>query len=90
MKKNFQRLVAFLLVLVVVGAPMLPGPLQPRPTGRAVSRSNHDPVLGVHGRMTDEVEQWKMERTVDMIDAMGAEWLVEYFPWAYLEPTKGV
>ncbi|HEX2922500.1 MAG TPA: beta-galactosidase, partial [Chloroflexota bacterium] len=46
--------------------------------------------LGVHGRMTDEVEQWKMERTVDMIDAMGAEWLVEYFPWAYLEPTKGV
>jgi polysaccharide biosynthesis protein PslG len=89
MKKMLQRVVAFLLVLVVVGAPMLPGPVLPRPTNRSAPRSNHDPVLGVHGRMTDEVEPWKVERSVDLIDSMGAEWLVEYFPWAYLEPTKG-
>ena len=28
-------------------------------------------------------------RTVDMVGAMGAGWLVEYFPWAYMEPERG-
>ncbi|MBX6770575.1 MAG: beta-galactosidase [Chloroflexi bacterium] len=47
-------------------------------------------VLGVHTRLTDEVEPWKIERTLDMIRQMGARWIVELFPWAYIEPHQGV
>lgn len=61
----------------------------PPEDGVRVSAAHRDSILGVHGRMTDEVEKWKIERTVDMMADMGASWLVEYFPWAYMEPSKG-
>ena len=43
-------------------------------------------VLGVHTRLTDEVETWKIERTLELVRELGAGWIVELFPWAYLEP----
>jgi hypothetical protein len=46
--------------------------------------------IGVHTRLTDEVEEWKIKRTLEMVREMGAPWIVEYFPWAYYEPTPGV
>jgi len=46
-------------------------------------------VLGVHTRLTDEVEEAKIARTLEMVRAMGAGWIVEYFPWAYMEPDRG-
>jgi hypothetical protein len=49
-----------------------------------------NPKMGVHTRLTDEVEPWKIKRTLEMVREMGAPWIVEYFPWAYLEPRKGV
>jgi len=45
--------------------------------------------IGVHTRLTDEVEPWKIKRTLEMVRAMGAPWIVEYFPWAYAEPSPG-
>jgi hypothetical protein len=48
-----------------------------------------NPLLGVHTRLTDEVEEWKIKRTLEMVREMGALWAVEYFPWAYLEPEPG-
>lgn len=47
------------------------------------------PKLGVHTRLTDEVEPWKIQRTLELVREMGSPWIVEYFPWAYIEPTKG-
>jgi len=47
------------------------------------------PHLGVHTRLTDEVEEWKIKRTLEMVRAMGSPWIVEYFPWAYQEPSPG-
>src|SRR5512135_2568367 len=47
------------------------------------------PKMGVHTRLTDEVEEWKIQRTLQMVREMGASWIVEYFPWAYSEPQKG-
>ena len=47
------------------------------------------PKLGVHTRLTDEVEPWKIRRTLEMVREMGASWIVEYFPWAYFEPQPG-
>lgn len=47
------------------------------------------PHVGVHTRLTDEVEEWKVKRTLEMVREMGAHWIVEYFPWAYIEPAPG-
>jgi hypothetical protein len=43
----------------------------------------------VHTRLTDEVEAWKIQRTLRMVRQMGAPWVVEYFPWPYVEPSPG-
>lgn len=47
------------------------------------------PKLGVHTRLTDEVEPWKIKRTLELVREMGSPWVVEYFPWAYIEPSRG-
>ncbi|MCP4541616.1 MAG: hypothetical protein GY832_31170 [Chloroflexi bacterium] len=44
-----------------------------------------NPIVGVHTRLTDEVEVWKIQRTLQMVRQMGAPWIVEYFPWPYIE-----
>jgi GH35 family endo-1,4-beta-xylanase len=49
-----------------------------------------NPKIGVHTRLTDEVEPWKVQRTWEMTRQMGAMWAVEYFLWAAHEPTRGV
>jgi hypothetical protein len=48
-----------------------------------------NPKMGMHTRLTDEVEETKIARTAQMVREMGAIWMVEYFPWAYMEPAKG-
>ena len=48
-----------------------------------------NPLVGAHTRLTDEVEEWKIQRTLQMVREMGAPWIVEYFPWPYIEPIKG-
>jgi len=48
-----------------------------------------NPLVGVHTRVTDEVDPARIYRTFQMARAMGAAWVVEFFPWAYLEPEPG-
>jgi len=48
-----------------------------------------NPIVGVHTRLTDEVEEWKIQRTLQMVRELGAPWIVEYFPWPYIEPEEG-
>ena len=59
--------------------PVVLGSVPPTPTT----------IVGVHTRLTDEVEEVKLRRTMQMVGEMGAGWAVEFFPWAYIEPTKG-
>lgn len=59
-------------------------PLGPQ---RAVTTIN--PKMGMHTRLTDEVEPWKIKRSLEMVREVGAPWIVEYFPWAYMEPAPG-
>ncbi len=47
------------------------------------------PIAGVHTRLSDEVEEWKIQRSLSMAREMGAAWIVEFFPWAYAEPEPG-
>ncbi len=46
-------------------------------------------LAGVHTRFTDEAEAWKIQRGLQRVREMGAPWVVEFFPWAYYEPSKG-
>jgi len=43
-----------------------------------------------HTRLTDEVEPWKIQQTLQMAREMGASSVVEYFLWATHEPARGV
>jgi GH35 family endo-1,4-beta-xylanase len=73
------------VLIVLAGAPLKPlvslGPQQ------TVHSTN--PAMGIHTRLTDEVEPWKIKRSLEMVREMGAGWIVEYFPWAYSEPEPG-
>jgi hypothetical protein len=58
-------------------------------TGPQRTVETHAPKLGVHTRLTDEVEPWKIKRTLELVRELGSPWVVEYFPWAYMEPARG-
>lgn len=76
------------LVLFLSWALSPPRVLVTMPSQQQVETAN--PKVGVHTRLTDEVEAWKIQRTLAMVREMGSPWIVEYFPWAYIEPEPGV
>lgn len=80
-----------LLFTLLVGLAAACGPpaqgRPPRPTAAALPRL--ETALGVHTRLTDEAEPAKIRRTLELVRAMGGGWVVEYFPWAYHEPSPG-
>jgi len=70
-----------LLRLPVVSPPLIVmGPKQ-------TAHTTH-PNVCVHTRLTDEVEEWKIQRTLMLVREMGAQTIVEYFPWAYYEGAR--
>ncbi|MCS7003285.1 MAG: hypothetical protein NZ518_10595, partial [Dehalococcoidia bacterium] len=85
-----MRIVGAALLVVVLSGMLLAASYTPPTSGAAltIAQARH-PVIGVHTRLTDEVEQWKIEKTMAMAREMGASWVVEYFPWTYMEPAKG-
>ena len=64
--------------------PAIPPPAQ-LPNLAAIQPIN--PKIGVHTRLTDEPDPQKIDQTMQMVRAMGASWVVEYFPWSYIQPT---
>ena len=75
-------------VLMFVVASLIPAP--PRITldpPQIVITNN--PAICVHTRLTDEVEEWKIQRTLAMVREMGAPTIVEYFPWPYVDRGEG-
>ena len=72
-------------MMVIIAAP--PRPLVALGAQQHVETTNSK--IGVHTRLTDEVEPWKIQRTLQMVREMGAPWIVEYFPWSYIEPELG-
>lgn len=47
------------------------------------------PITCIHTRLTDEVDDWKVQRSLQLVREMGATTIVEFFPWAYVESQKG-
>jgi len=76
-----------LIVLVFLWATeRLPQPIVLVPPQQTVITQH--PIVGVHTRLTDEVEPWKIRKTLEMVREMGSPWIVEFFPWAYYEPEQ--
>jgi hypothetical protein len=46
------------------------------------------PQLCVHTRLIDEVDEWKIQRSLQLVRQMGADTIVEFFPWAYIEANE--
>ncbi len=87
----FRRVLSALLGVVILGllVPSSEAQVSTRRFGAPAQVLTTNPKLGVHTRLTDEVEESKIARTLQMVREMGAPWVVEYFPWAYIEPAKG-
>jgi len=74
-------LVIFVLAVEWPGAPLVTlGPQQ--------SVTTNNPKAGVHTRLTDEGAIWKIQRNLQLVREMGAPWIVEFFPWAYIEHSQ--
>ena len=79
------KLIAVFAILYALAAPPpILVTLGPQHTVRTTN-----PKLGIHTRLTDEPEEWKIKKTLEMVREMGAPWIVEYFPWGYIEFDEG-
>jgi len=67
--------------------------LQPAPilitAGSPQTVITQHPAVGVHTRLSDEVEEWKIQRSLQLVREMGAPWIIEFFPWAYYQAADG-
>jgi len=91
MSKERWLQLAQLCAVLCVALVVLSGATRPRvifgPQQHVVSIN---PKMGMHTRLTDEVEPWKIQKSLEMVREMGASWVVEYFLWAAHEPARGV
>ena len=83
-KATILRLLLFLfLIFLIKPAPLLISYGPPQQVRSSL------PILGVHTRLADEVEEWKIKKTLEMVREMGATTIVEFFPWAYYHAADG-
>ena len=85
--RNWPWLVRFILIWIMLGliSPALPrAPLEAQQTVDTIK-----PMVCVHTRLIDEVYEWKIQRSLQLVREMGATTIVEFFPWAYGEPSRG-
>jgi polysaccharide biosynthesis protein PslG len=77
-----------LFVLWSVLSVLTPAP--PRaPLGPQQTVETVQPQVCVHTRLIDEVDEWKIQRSLQLVREMGADTIVEFFPWAYIETAEG-
>ena len=89
--QNSARCAAVLvrvLLFVILLRLLLPAPILIT-TGPPQTVHSEHPITGVHTRLTDEVEEWKIKRSLELVREMGAPWIVEFFPWAYYQGSDG-
>lgn len=81
----------FLIVALVAAltseffALRLPKPLHLPPQQQVVT---NNPKVGVHTRLTGVGDEATIERTLRQVREMGAGWITELFPWAYIQPRS--
>ncbi len=84
---NWLWLVRLVIVYSVL---QLLSPAPPRaPLDGPHTVETTQPHICVHTRLIDEVFEWKIQRSLQMVRELGATSIVEFFPWAYAEPERG-
>lgn len=64
-------------------------PAPPRaPLGAPQTVETVEPHVCVHTRLIDEVDEWKIQHSLELVREMGANTIVEFFPWAYIEGSR--
>jgi polysaccharide biosynthesis protein PslG len=77
-----RALVAWALITAILPAP-------PRaPLGESQTVHTVQSQVCVHTRLIDEVDEWKIQRSLQLTREMGADTIVEFFPWAYIEGVR--
>lgn len=56
------------------------------PTQQTVITNN--PKVGIHTRLTGIGDEHYIETTLQQVREMGASWIVDLFPWAYVQPRS--
>ncbi|MFV9506255.1 MAG: hypothetical protein AB4911_17025 [Oscillochloridaceae bacterium umkhey_bin13] len=56
------------------------------PPQQTVVTSN--PLVGLHTRLTGIGDEQYIQRALEQVRMMGAPWIVELFPWAYVQPRS--
>ncbi|MGJ3239011.1 MAG: hypothetical protein ACFE0Q_09940 [Anaerolineae bacterium] len=75
------RIALLWVILTSLSAPSMRVQLENPP--RAVEAvTDH---VCVHTRLIDEVHEWVIQRSLQLVREMGANTIVEFFPWAYIE-----
>ena len=78
-----------ILIAVLAGAqlwsPRIVRPLN-LPAQQSVRTTN--PKIGVHTRLTGIGDEAYIARTLQQVREMGATWIVDLFPWAYVQPRS--
>jgi hypothetical protein len=76
-------------VLWAVVAQLIPAPfrLTIPPQQTLHTQKTH---VCAHTDLIHEVDEWKIQRTLQLVREMGASQVVEFFPWAYIEGAQGV
>jgi hypothetical protein len=77
-----------LLVIVYFLIGPAPAPARVIPYPPQTVQTQH-PLICVHTRLTDEVEDPKIQLTLQMVREMGAATIVDFLPWAYIEGSPG-
>ena len=75
-----------LAVWLLLGALVPAAPRAPLGPPRTVETEH--PQVCVHTRLIEEVDEWKIQRSLQLVREMGADTVVEFFPWAYIEDTE--
>jgi len=66
---------------------LAPAPARLLPYPPQIVTTEH-PLVCIHTRLTDEVEDIKIQRSLQLVREMGASTIVDFFPWPYMEVNK--
>jgi hypothetical protein len=90
MVKFFRWLMLIVRVVLigVVIAQLTPAPFRLSIPPQQIL-DTQEPHVCVHTDLIHEVEEWKIQRTLQLIREMGGGTIVEFFPWAYVEGSQG-
>ncbi len=74
------------IVLVWAVVSLLRPPSSRAPLMEQQAVETAKPHVCVHTLLENEVFEWKIQRSLELVRQMGASTIVQFFPWAYFEP----